>query len=92
MCNTLVTGSYLSNSYMQENNSVLNGGGLSISVEVYTLDSLACLQCCQTGISTSLVPRPSYEKIEKGSGQTCIEPVYVRNYSRAPIRFKYEVT
>ena len=40
----------------------------------------------------SLVPRPSYKKIEKGSGQTCIEPVYVRNYSRAPIRFKNEVT
>ena len=56
MCNTLVTGSYLSNSYMQENNSVLNGGGLSISVEVYTLDSLACLQCCQTGISTTHRP------------------------------------
>ena len=43
-------------------------------------------------VRPSLVPRPSYEKIEKGSGQTCIEPVYVRNYSRAPIRFKYEVT
>ena len=33
----------------------------------------------------SLVPRPSYEKIEKGSGQTCIGPVSPRNLLRHAI-------
>ena len=43
---------------------------------------------------TSLVPRPSYEKIEKGSGQTCIGAVFLRNargprtVQCRPIRFK----
>ena len=36
--------------------------------------------------------RPSYEKIEKGSGQTGMSLVFPRDYTRAPIRFKYRVT
>ena len=44
----------------------------------------------QSIATTSLVPRPSYEKNREKV--TCIEPVYARNYSRAPIRFKNEVT
>ena len=43
---------------------------------------------CAYIFSSSLVPRPSYEKIEKGSGQTCIGAVF--QYSAGPARIPLE--
>ena len=44
---------------------------------------LSVYSTCACTIGSSLVPRPSYEKIEKGSGQTCIGAVFLRN-ARGP--------